>query len=117
MMAYSRSFNRKRLAWIRRFLNGAGLVDVQDPTYVIGERAAKWGPSESFWSLASSLDTGGEGGQDLTETAVPDDPLACWERGVPLVLAGIMTSKTAERRRTDELVEAIVCQKVWDLAA
>ena len=61
----SRSFNAKRFAWIRRFLNGAGLVDVQDPTYVIGERAAKWSPSEKFWSLASSLDTGGEGGARL----------------------------------------------------
>ena len=45
----SRSFNAKRFAWIRRFLSGAGLVDVQDPTYVIGERAAKWSPSEKFW--------------------------------------------------------------------
>ena len=52
----SRSFNAKRFAWIRRFLNGMGLVDVQDPTYVIGERAAKWSPSGRFWELASSLD-------------------------------------------------------------
>ncbi len=36
-------------------LNGAGLVEVQDPTYVIGERAAKWSPSAKFWSLASSI--------------------------------------------------------------
>ena len=51
-----RSFNSKRFAWIRRFLNGAGLVDVQDATYVIGERVAKWSPSGKFWELASSLD-------------------------------------------------------------
>ena len=48
-----RAFNAKRFAWIRRFLNGAGLTDIQDPTYVIGERAAKWSPSERFWSVAS----------------------------------------------------------------
>ena len=51
-----RKFNAKRFAWIRRFLDGAGLVEVQDPTYVIGERAAKWSPSEKFWEVASSLD-------------------------------------------------------------
>jgi hypothetical protein len=113
----SRSFNSKRFAWIRRFLSGAGPVDVHDPTYVIGERAAKWRPSEKFWTLASSLDTGGEGGQDFTETPAVDDPLDCWEKGVPLVLAGITTEETAERRRMAELVEAIVCQKVWNLAA
>ena len=115
----TRSFNAKRFAWIRRFLNGAGLVDVQDPTYVVGERAAKWSPSERFWSLASSLclDTGGEGEQDLTETPVVDDPLDCWEKGVPLVLAGFLDEKTAERRRMDELVAQIVCQKAWKLAA
>jgi hypothetical protein len=95
-----------------------GLVDLQDPTYVIGERAAKWGPSEKFWSLASSLDTEqGEGGQDFTETPIVGDPHECWERGVPLVLAGITTKETAERRRMDELVEAIVCHKVRNLAA
>ena len=115
----NRKFNAKRFAWIRRFLNGAGLVDVQDPTYVIGERAAKWSPSERFWELASSLslDTGGEGEQDLTETPVVDDPLDCWEKGVPLVLAGFVDAKTAERRRMEELVEQIVCQKAWNLAA
>ena len=60
-----RSFNAKRFAWIRRFLDGAGLVEVGDPTYVIGERAAKWSPSERFWELASSLDKEGEGGTIL----------------------------------------------------
>ena len=112
-----RSFNSKRFAWIRRFLSGAGLVDVQDPTYVIGERAAKWSPSEKFWELTSSLDQGGEGGQDFTETCFVGDPQECWEKGVPLVLAGITTRQTAERRRMEELVEAIVCHKVWNLAA
>lgn len=113
----NRKFNAKRFAWIRRFLNGAGLVDVQDPTYVIGERAAKWSPSEKFWELASSLNQGEEGEQDLTETAVADDPLDCWEKGVPLVPTGFVTAKTAERRRMDELVEQIVCCKAWNLAA
>ena len=59
----SRSFNAKRFAWIEAFLNGAGLVDMQDPTYVIGERAAKWSPSEKFWAVASSFDTGGREGK------------------------------------------------------
>ena len=77
----SRSFNAKRFAWIRRFLNGAGLVDVQDPTYVIGERAAKWSPSERFWDVASSLDNKGGGGQDLTENPLAIDPQECWEKG------------------------------------
>ena len=81
-----RSFNAKRFAWIRRFLNGAGLVEVQDPTYVIGERAAKWSPSERFWELASSLDDKeGEEEQDFTETGFVIDPQECWEKGVPLV--------------------------------
>jgi hypothetical protein len=115
-----RSFNAKRFAWIRRMLNGAGLVDVQDPTYVIGERAAKWGPSGRFWSAAASLShdpKGGEERQDFTETSPAVSPQECWERGIPLVLAGITTRKTAESRRMDELVEAIVCQKTWNLAA
>ncbi len=112
-----RSFNAKRFAWIRRFLNGAGLVDVQDPTYVIGERAAKWSPSAKFWEIASSLCNKGGEGQDFTETSLPIDPQECWERGVPLVPAGFTTKETAERRRMDELVEAIVCHKVWNLAA
>jgi hypothetical protein len=69
--------------------------------------------------LASSLclDTGGEGEQDLTETDSVTDPLDCWEKGVPLVLAGFLDEKTAERRRMDELVAQIVCQKAWKLAA
>jgi hypothetical protein len=69
--------------------------------------------------LASSLslDPGGEGEQDLTETPVVDDPLECWEMGVPLVLVGFVDAKTAERRRMDELVEQIVCCKAWKLAA
>ena len=54
-------------------LNGAGLVDIQDPTYVIGERAAKWSPSEKFWSLASSIDKEGEEEQYFTETALEGD--------------------------------------------
>ncbi len=114
-----RKFNAKRFAWIRRFLDGAGLIEVQDPTYVIGERAAKWSPSEKFWELAASLslDTGGEGGQDSTETPVVEDPHECWQRGVPLVLAGITDKETAERRRMEELVEAIIVCKAWNLAA
>ena len=104
--AVSRAFNAKRFAWIRRFLNGAGLTDVQDPTYVIGERAAKWSPSERFWSLATFLDhKEGEGEQYLAETS----PHECWERGIPLVLVGVTSRETAERRRMDEMVEAIVC--------
>ena len=72
-----RAFNAKRFAWICRFLNGAGLTDVQDPTYVIGERAAKWSPSEKFWSVALSLDRKeGEEEQYLAETS----PHECWER-------------------------------------
>ena len=121
----SRSFNAKRFAWVRRFLNGAGLVDMHDPTYVIGERAAKWSPSEKFWSIASSFDTEtvsslykeGEGGQDFTETCFADDPLECWERGVPLVLAGVTTMQAAERRRMDELIEAIILPSNWKMAA
>ena len=116
----SRSFNAKRFAWIRRFLDGAGLVDMQDPTYVVGERAAKWGPSGKFWSAAASLSHDpkeGEEEQDFTETSPATSPEECWERGVPLVLAGMTTRKTTENRRMDELVEAIVCQKTWNLAA
>jgi len=113
----TRTFNSKRFAWVRRFLSGAGLVDMEDPTYVIGERAAKWSPSEKFWSLASSLDQGGEGRQDFTETPFIGNPLECWERGIPLVLVGVVTVETAERRRRDELVEQIVCCKAWNLAA
>ena len=90
---------------------------MQDPTYIVGERAAKWSPLEKFWAVAASLDTGGEGGQDLTETPVTGDPLVCWEKGVPLVLARFTTKETAERRRMEELVEAIVCCKAWNLAA
>ena len=40
---------------VRKMLNGAGLIDIQDPTYIIGERAAKWSPSEEFWAVATSL--------------------------------------------------------------
>ena len=114
----SRSFNAKRFAWIRRFLDGAGLVEVQDPTYVIGERAAKWSPSEKFWELASSLDhKEGEEEQDFTETCSSIDPQECWQKGVPLVLVGVAATETAERRRMDELVEAIVGPCNWNLAA
>ncbi len=113
----NRKFNSKRFAWIRRFLNGAGLVDMQDPTYVIGERAAKWSPSEKFWELASSLDQGGEGGQDFRETCLSVDPQECWERGIPLVCAGVTTIETAERRRRDELVEAIIGPEWSNMAA
>ena len=112
-----RSFNAKRFAWIRRFLDGAGLVEVQDPTYVIGERAAKWSPSGKFWELASSLDKEGEGGQDLSETSLEMDPQECWPKGVPLVLIGGPARETAERRRMDEMVEAIVGPCNWNLAA
>jgi hypothetical protein len=113
-----RSFNAKRFAWIRRFLDGAGLVDVQDPTYVIGERAAKWSPSEKFWELASSLDhKEGEEEQDFTETAPTIDPQECWEKGVPLVPIGVQAKGSAERRRIDELVEAIIGPCNWNLAA
>ena len=113
-----RSFNAKRFAWIRRFLDGAGLVEVQDPTYVIGERAAKWSPSAGFWELASSIDhKEGEEGQDLAETCSVIDPQKCWQKGVPLVLVGVAATETAERRRIDELVEAIVGPCNWNLAA
>ena len=71
-----RSFNAKRFTWIRRMLSGMGLVEVQDPTYVIGKRAAKWSPSAGFWSLASSLDhKEGEEGQDFTETTLRQSSL------------------------------------------
>jgi hypothetical protein len=33
------------------------------------------------------------------------------------IRAGFLTMKTAERRRTEELVEAIVSPSGWDLAA
>ena len=113
-----RSFNAKRFAWIRRFLDGAGLVEVQDPTYVIGERAAKWSPSAAFWELASSLDhKEGEEEQDFTETGLAIDPQECWERGVSLVLIGVQAKESTERRRIDELVEAIVGPCNWNLAA
>ncbi len=112
-----RSFNAKRFAWIRRFLNGAGLVEMQDPTYVIGERAAKWSPSARFWSLASSLDKEGEEEQYFTETTLVTDPQECWERGVPLVPAGVTTREAAERRRMDELVKAIILPANWKMAA
>ena len=113
-----RSFNAKRFAWIRRFLNGAGLVEVQDPTYVVGERAAKWSPSAAFWELASSLDhKEGEEEQDFTETGLTIDPQDCWEKGVPLVPIGVQAKESAERRRIDELVEAIVGPCNWNLAA
>ena len=113
-----RSFNAKRFAWIRRMLSGMGLVEVQDPTYVIGERAAKWSPSGKFWELASSLDhKEGEEEQYFTETGLAIDPRECWERGVPLVPVGVAAKETAERRRLDELVEAIVGPCNWNLAA
>jgi hypothetical protein len=113
-----RSFNAKRFAWIRRMLSGMGLVEVQDPTYVIGERAAKWSPSGKFWELASSLDhKEGEEEQDFTETSPAIDPQECWEKGVPLVPIGVQAKETAERRRMDELVEAIVGPCNWNLAA
>jgi hypothetical protein len=112
-----RSFNAKRFAWIRRFLDGAGLVEVQDPTYVIGERAAKWSPSAAFWELASSIDKEGEEEQDFTETTLAIDPQECWEKGVPLVPIGVQAKESAERRRMDELVEAIVGRCNWNLAA
>jgi hypothetical protein len=112
-----RSFNAKRFAWIRRMLSGMGLVEVQDPTYVIGERAAKWSPSAAFWELASSLDKEGEEEQDFTETCPEVDSREAWEMGVPLVMIGVPTTETAERRRMDELVEAIVGPCNWNLAA
>ena len=112
-----RSFNAKRFAWIRRMLSGMGLVQVQDPTYVIGERAAKWSPSGKFWELASSLDKEGEEGQDLSETAPAIDPQDCWEKGVPLVPIGVQAKGSAERRRMEELVESIVGPCNWNLAA
>jgi hypothetical protein len=104
-----RSFNAKRFAWIRRFLNGAGLVDIQDATYIIGERAAVWSPSEKFWAVAASLDDKeGEEEQYLTETTIEGDWQTWWEKGIPLVFGGITTKEMAERRRIEELVEAII---------
>jgi hypothetical protein len=112
-----RSFNAKRFAWIRRMLNGAGLVDIQDPTYVIGERAAKWSPSEKFWELASSINKEEEREQYFTETAFVIDPQEAWKKGIPLMLVGIQAMEMAERRRMEELVEAIICPAGWILAA
>jgi len=40
-----------------------------------------------------------------------------WRKGVPLVLVGVQATETAERRRMDELVEAIVGPSNWNLAA
>ena len=97
-------------------LNGAGLVDVQDPTYVIGERAAKWSPSEKFWELASSLDHKEGEGARLYGNGLRIDPQECWEKGVPLVPIGVQAKESAERRRMEELVEQIVCLH-WNLAA
>ena len=114
----SRSFNAKRFAWVRRFLNGAGLVDMQDPTYVIGERAAKWAPSEKFWEIADSLDTKeGEEEQYLAETEFDGDWQMYWERGIPLVCAGMVTKETVERRRMEDLVAAIISPAAWKMAA
>lgn len=73
------------------------------PTYVVGERAAKWSPSVAFRELASSLDKEGEGGQDLSKTCSVIDPQECWGKGVPLVLVGVAATETAKRRRMDEL--------------
>ncbi len=93
-------------------------MEVQDPTYVIGERAAKWSPSGKFWDMASSLDhKEGEEEQYLSETCSVIDPQECWEKGVPLVPVGVAATETAERRRIDELVEAIVGPCNWNLAA
>jgi hypothetical protein len=114
----SRAFNAKRFAWIRRMLNGAGLVDIQDATYVIGERAAKWSPSEKFWSVAASIDSNKEEGEQyFTETGLVGNVQDWWEKGIPLLLIGISTKETAERRRMEELIEAIICPSGWNLAA
>jgi hypothetical protein len=112
-----RCFNAKRFAWIRRMLNGAGLVEIQDPTYVIGERAAKWSPSTKFWSLASSIDKEGEEEQYSTETTVEGNALEWWEKGVPLMPVGMDNKEKAERRRMEDLVEAIICSEAWKMAA
>jgi hypothetical protein len=45
------------------------------------------------------------------------DPQECWQKGVPLVSVGVQTKESAERRRIDELVEAIVGPCNWNLAA
>lgn len=66
---------------------------------------------------ANNVEKIGAVGQDLTETDFATDFLDRWERGVPLVLVGFIDEKAAERRRMDELVEQIVCQKAWKLAA
>ncbi len=112
-----RSFNAKRFAWIRKMLNGAGLVDIQDPTYIVGERAAKWSPSEKFWAIAASLYKGGEEEQYSTETTIEGDWQSWWEKGIPLVFAGITTKEITERRRIEEMVEAIICPNGWKMAA
>ena len=98
-------------------LNGAGLIDIQDPMYIIGERAAKWSPSEKFWLLASSIDKEGEEEQYSTETALAGDAQVWWEKGISLLLAGIETLEIAERRRRDELIEAIIGSSGWGIAA
>jgi len=97
----------------------AGLCDV-DAGHPNGKRTADQPDLLPFGKSAPypvTDVTGREGGQDFTETPFADDPLECWEKGVPLVQAGFTTRQTAERRRMDELVEAIVCHKVWNLAA
>jgi hypothetical protein len=111
-----RRFNTRRFAWIRRMMNGAGLTDMQDPTYIVGERAAKWAPSPKFWELSSSLDKEGEEEQHLAETGFPIDAEQCWEKGTPLILGGIHAMARAERRCLEELVEAIILPPTWTLA-
>ena len=112
-----RSFNAKRFAWIRRTMNGAGLVDIQDPTYVIAQRAAKWSPSEKFWLLASSIVKEGEEEQYyFTETGLAIDAQECWEKGIPLMPIGFNAKEKEERRRIEDLVEAIIRPPTLSLA-
>jgi hypothetical protein len=92
-------------------------VDIQDPTYVVGERAAKWSPSEKFWEIASSLIYRGEKEQYLSETDLEGSAEEWWEKGIPLVLVSITTNETAERRRIEEVVAAIIGPSSWGIAA
>ena len=39
-----------------------------------------------------------------------------WERAFP-VCAGMVTKEKAERRRMEDLVEAIICPEGWKMAA
>lgn len=53
----------------------------------------------------------------MSETSFVIAPWEAWETGVPLVLIGVSAGETAEKRRMDELAEAIIGPCNWNLAA